>query len=62
MDTLPNDIIELIYYRLHRLYMADVREELCGSDETFFWLQEEWESDISYSCTSSDNDSSTEED
>ena len=60
MNNLPNDIIELIYYKLHRLYMAEVREELCGADEHFFWIrgsEDGGTTDESYSCTSSDSES-----
>jgi hypothetical protein len=59
MNNLPNDCIELIYFRLHRSYMKDLREELCGATEHFFWLprDQDTDTDETYSCVSSSDES-----
>ncbi len=46
--------MDLIYYRLHRMYMSDLREELTGGDDNY--EPSDWESDVSYSCTDDDSD------
>jgi hypothetical protein len=63
MNQLPIDMVELIYYKLHRSCMRDVREELCGADEHFFWLprDQDTDTDESYSYYSSDSDESEED-
>lgn len=56
LNELPEDVICLIYEKLHRLCMREVRMELCGSDDNFFWLPQDKDTDTdeSYSCYSSD--------
>jgi hypothetical protein len=54
LNDLPDDCLDLIYYRLHRMYMSDLREELTGGDDNY--EPSDWESDVSYSCTDDDSD------
>ena len=35
INNLPNDIIELIYLKLHRMYMSDLLEEMLDPDPTY---------------------------
>ena len=35
LQDLPNDIIELIYLKLHRMYMSDLLEEMLDPDQNY---------------------------
>lgn len=35
INNLPNDIIELIYLKLHRMYMSDLLEEMLDPDQNY---------------------------
>lgn len=57
MDKLPEDIIILIYQKLHKLYLIDLHSELFSYD--FHFYPNESESDSETSVESEDYDLSS---
>jgi len=55
LAKLPDLCLDLIYGRLHQMCMREIRNELCGATEHFFWLPRDADTDTdeTYSCVSS---------